>query len=148
MFEPCYLWVIAGLVLWIVEILTPGFFVLGVFGTACLIVAPFASADASFKMQLLVFGVAVGALALGIRPLMMKYFYRREAKMRTNMDALIGKSALVTEDIDYRAGTGSVKIGGEIWRAVTSDETLVPAGQKVTVRKLEGCKVIVEVTIE
>ena len=57
MLDAWQLWVIAGLVLWIVEIFTPGF-VIGLFATACLAVAPFAGAGVSFKMQLLVFGVA------------------------------------------------------------------------------------------
>jgi hypothetical protein len=40
MLELWHLWVIAGLALFIIEIFTPGF-VMGVFGVACLVVAPF-----------------------------------------------------------------------------------------------------------
>jgi len=36
MLEPWHIWVIAGLLLWIIEIFTPGF-VAGVFGTAALL---------------------------------------------------------------------------------------------------------------
>ncbi|HUH65637.1 MAG TPA: NfeD family protein, partial [Syntrophales bacterium] len=140
--------IIVGIVLWIIEIFTPGSFVMGIFGTSCLIVAPFAGVGMSVKMQLLIFGVATVIMAFGIRPLIMRHFYRREDKTKTNVEALVGKSGLVTEDIDYMAGTGRVKIGGEVWSAITPDESRVAIGQKVTVREIEGCKVIVEVTNE
>jgi membrane protein implicated in regulation of membrane protease activity len=52
---------------------------------------------------------------------------------------------LVTEIIDHSSGTGTVKIGGELWRAVTPDESRVDIGQKVVVREVDGCKVAVEV---
>jgi membrane protein implicated in regulation of membrane protease activity len=87
-------------------------------------------------------------MSLGIRPLILKHFYGREAKFKTNVDALVGKSGLVTEVIDHPSGTGRVKIGGEIWRAVTPDESHVEIGQRVTVREVEGSKVVVEVTTE
>ena len=145
MIEVWHMWVIAGLVLWIVEIFTPGF-VAGVFGTACFIVAPFAGADVSFNMQLLVFGIATAVMALGIRPLILKHFYGREAKIKTNVDALVGKSGLVTEVIDHTSESGMAKIEGEVWRAVTADDSQIEVGQKVTVREIDGIKVVVEAT--
>lgn len=147
MLEVWHIWVIAGLVLWIIEIFTPGF-VIGVFGTACLIVAPFAGASVSLKMQLLVFGIASAAMSLGVRPLILKHFYGREAKIKTNVDALVGKDGLVTEVIDHLSRTGRANIGGEDWRAVTPDESRVDIGQKVIVKGIDGCKVIVEVATE
>lgn len=142
MLEVWHIWVIAGLVLWIVEIFTPEF-VAGVFGAACLIAAPFAAAGLSFKIQLFVFGVATAVMSLGIRPLILKNFYRAQAKIKTNVDALVGQAGLVVEAIDPAAGTGRAKIGGETWRAVTRDETQVKVGEKVTVVAVEGCTVVV-----
>jgi membrane protein implicated in regulation of membrane protease activity len=46
------------------------------------------------------------------------------------------------------SGSGRVKVGGEVWRAVTPDESKVDIGQKVIIRGVEGCKVVVEVTNE
>lgn len=106
MMEAWHIWVIAGLMLWIIEIFTPGFFAVSL-GTACLVVGLVAGkAGVSFKLQLLVFGVAVGIMALAIRPFVMKNFYRRNANTKTNVDALVGKSGFVTEDIDHMTGTG------------------------------------------
>ena len=145
MLEPWHIWIIAGLVFWIIEIFTPGF-VLGVFGTACLIVAPFAGADLTLKMQLLVFGIATAALSLGIRPLILRYLHGREVEVKTNADALVGMSGQVTDVIDNASGTGSARIGGEVWRAVTPDGSRIEVGQTVTVQDIDGCKVVVAAT--
>ncbi|MBN2000931.1 NfeD family protein [candidate division KSB1 bacterium] len=143
MLEVWHMWIIAGIVLWIVEIFTPGF-VVGVFATACFIVAPFAGSGVSSSMQLLIFGITTGVMFFGIRPLILRYFYSSEAKIKTNVDALIGKSCIVSEAIDNVSDIGRVKIGGEIWRAITQDDSKVDIGQKVIIRKVEGCRVIVE----
>ena len=143
MLEMWHLWVIAGLALLIVEIFTPGF-VIGVFGVACLVVAPFAGGHASLNTQLLVFGIATAAMSLGIRPLIIRYLCRRESMTKTNVDALVGRTGLVTEAVDHASNQGRVRLGGEEWRAVTPDESKIEAGTKVVVKSVEGCKVIVE----
>ncbi len=144
MLELWHIWITIGLVLWIVEIFTPGF-VVGIFGTACLIVAPFAVMGFIFKVQLLVFGIAIAIMFLGVRPFILKHFYRATTMISTNVDALVGKTGHVTETIDYAPGTGRVKIGGEIWRAITSDGSRVDVGVKIAVCSVEGCKVVVEI---
>jgi membrane protein implicated in regulation of membrane protease activity len=143
MLEVWHLWVIAGLALFIIEIFTPGF-VMGVFGVACLVVAPFAGKRASLNTQLLVFGIATAAMSLGIRPLIIRYLYRRESMNKTNVDALVGRTGLVTEAVDQALNRGRVRLGGEEWRAVTPDESKIEAGTKVIVKAVEGCKVVVE----
>ena len=145
MLETWHIWVFAGLVLWIIEIFTPGF-VIGVFGTACFIVAPFAGAGVTFEIQLLIFGIATAAISLGIRPLILRHFYGGGAKIKTNVDALVGKAGLVTEAVDNELATGRARIGGEDWRAVTADDSRLEVGEKVTVKGIDGCKLVVEST--
>ncbi|HOX00877.1 MAG TPA: NfeD family protein [Candidatus Paceibacterota bacterium] len=144
MVEWWHVWVLVGIGLWIAEVFTPGF-VAGVIGTACLVVAPFAGAGLSFKVQLFVFGMATLAMAFGVRPRILRHFRLAGPNSQTNVDALIGGDGLVTEAIDPKSGTGQVKIGGENWRAVTPDETRVDVGARVRVRAVEGCKVVVQV---
>ena len=145
MLEVWHVWVIAGLVLWIIEMFTPGF-VVGVFGTACLIVAPFAGAEVAFEIQLLIFAIATAAMSFGIRPLILRHFYSGESQIKTNVDALVGKAGPVTETIDNALGTGRAKIGGDDWRAVTADDSRIDVGQKVTVLGIDGAKLVVEAT--
>ncbi len=146
MLAPWHLWLMVGILLWIAEIFTPGF-VVGVFGTACLLVAPFSALGASLTLQILVFGLSTAILALGVRPLVLKYLYRPKINTSTNVDSLVGRTAIVVEPIDPVAGTGRVKVHGDIWRAVTPDDTSILTGTKVRIQQVEGCTLIVQ-TIE
>ena len=143
MLHAWHYWVMAGFVLWIAEIFTPGF-VLGVFGTSCFFVALAAWAGLGFKVQLLVFGIATVIISLSLRPLILKFFYGGKSKIKTNVDALLDQAGFVVEAIDPAAGTGRVKVGGEPWRAVSRDESPMQLGQKVKVLAVEGCTVVVE----
>ncbi|GAB6161392.1 NfeD family protein [Desulfothermus naphthae] len=142
MFEAWHLWIIAGIFFWIFEIFTSGF-LSGILGTACFIVIPFAYANVSFVIQLLVFTVATALMSLWVRPIVTKLLYPQKIENSTNVDALMGMSGIVVEPIDNVAGTGRVKIGGEIWRAITKNDDTIDIGQKVIVLSVEGCKVIV-----
>lgn len=145
--EGSWLWLISGLVLWIIEIFTSGF-VMGLFGTACFIVAPFVGAGVSFTRQLILFGVSTAVLLVGIRPMVVKHLYKHGASQCTNVDALIGKTGVVIEEIDPADAKGRVRIGGEDWRAVTPDESRIEVSARVIVRRIDGCKVIVEAVEE
>jgi membrane protein implicated in regulation of membrane protease activity len=144
MLEIWQLWAIAGILLWIIESFAP-VFVTGIFGTACLILVPVALAHVPLTVQLFLFVVISAVMTLGIRPIILKYFYHHGEHAKTNTEALVGKTGLVTEVIDVLAGTGSVKIGGEIWRAVVANnKSRVEIGEKVTVKYVEGSKVVVD----
>jgi membrane protein implicated in regulation of membrane protease activity len=143
MLEVWHIWVLVGILLWIVEIFTPAF-VAGVFGTACLIVAPFAAGDMSLQQQLLLFGLATAVISWKIRPLAMRHIYRHGAKVKTNVEAMVGRIGVAVETVDHPPGSARVKIGGEEWLAVTQDGSPIQVGAKVIVRRIEGCKVVVE----
>ena len=148
MLEIWQLWAIVGIMLWIIETFMP-VFVTGIFGTACLIIVPLAVVHVPLTIQLFLFVLISAVLTLGIRPIILKYFYHHGGYAKTNADALVGKTGLVTEVIDTLAGTGSVKIGGETWRAaVTNNKSRVEIGQIVTVKYIEGAKVIVDFETE
>jgi hypothetical protein len=64
--------------------------------------------------------------------------------LRTNSDALIGKEAIVTKDIDTLDG-GVVKLGGELWLAKPADDcSVISEGSKVRVVRVEGVSLIVD----
>ncbi len=148
MLEIWQLWAIAGILLWIIETFVP-LFVIGIFGTACLIIVPLAFVHVPLTIQLFIFVLISAVLTLGIRPIVLKYFYHHGEHTKTNTEALVGKTGLVTEVIDTLAGTGSIKIGGETWRAAVANNTSrVEIGQIVTVKNIEGAKVIVDFETE
>jgi membrane protein implicated in regulation of membrane protease activity len=56
--------------------------------------------------------------------------------------ALVGKQALVLEQVDGRGGR--VKIGGEVWSARSYDgESVLEAGRTVAVLEIEGATALV-----
>lgn len=134
-------WLVAMVVLLIVEALVPGlvsiWFAIG--ALAALIAALL---NAPLWLQMVWFlAVSVATLVL-TRPLAQRYVNSRTQP--TNADALIGKDCIVTEDIDNLAGSGAVKIGGKVWTARSEDEnTHFAAGDVVTAVKIEGVKLIV-----
>ena len=61
---------------------------------------------------------------------------------KTNLDALIGKTAVVEEDITPLA-VGRVKVCGLSWSAYCSDtETVVKKGEYVTIEAIDGVKLL------
>lgn len=52
------------------------------------------------KIQLPTFSIGTLTGFFGVRPFMLKYTYRTSDKVKTNLDALIGKVGRVTVTID------------------------------------------------
>ena len=69
-----HFWLIISLILFILEIFTPGF-VVASFGFAGVITTLFAAIGLSFRLQLLVFAVATLFVFFTIRPLLKKYWF-------------------------------------------------------------------------
>lgn len=86
--------------------------------------------------QAIIFAVVSVLLLLLTKPLLKKF--KVGNKIPTNLDAEIGKTAVVTEEISNAANTGRVKIGGVNWRARTESDTVYPVGTIVTVAKISG----------
>ena len=65
-------------------------------------------------------------------------------KTSTNVDTLIGKQAIVTEKIDNLAGTGQVKIDGNLWTARSEGGFIIAEREVVEIVKISGVKLIVK----
>ena len=125
--SPATLWFIAGIVLIILEMFTPGFF-LASLSVGTFLAAFIAWAGGNDIMQLIGF-IAGGSISLvALRPLFKLYFDANGAS--TNADAHVGKVARVT--VGASAGdAASVKIDGDIWTVDCSEDLEV--GDKVEV---------------
>lgn len=75
-----------------------------------------------------------------------KFFLKHLKKdhVPTNVDAIIGKAAIVTEDIDNDLGTGRVLVEGLLWSARSVDGEMIKADEKVEVLSIQGVKLIVK----
>lgn len=134
-------WVVLMVVFLVVEAATAGltciWFAIG--SLAALIAALF---DAQLWLQIVWFLVISFVTLYFTRPLVKKYVNSRSQP--TNADMVIGKEALVTEDIDNVEATGVVSVGGKVWTARSADGGRIKSGAVVSVLRIEGVKLIVE----
>jgi membrane protein implicated in regulation of membrane protease activity len=133
-------WIVAAVLLAIGEVLTPGLFFLGPVALAAG-AAAIAAVLAGAVVSLIVFIVA-GLLSLAVlRPIARRHI-RMPALSRTGVDALIGRRAVVTRQVD--AAGGRVRIGGEEWSArAYLDGSVYPEGSTVDVIQIEGATALV-----
>ena len=69
-----------------------------------------------------------------------KYF---ESKITpTNLDAVIGETAVVVEEISNTEETGAVKIQGKVWSARSENGEVIEKDAIVSVVEIKGVKLI------
>ena len=129
------IWIIAALVLFVVEIATSGFAAVCL-SLGALVAAIAAGCGASLTWQVVVFAVAS---LVFFRPVIIRLFHNRKSEERkSGVEALIGREAVVTETIDEVAATGRVRIDGDDWKAVAADSAHIEKGEKVVVLSIES----------
>lgn len=127
------IWLIIAFVLVIIELLTAGF------GVICFAVGALFSALASFLgadslvWQLLIFAVTSMLCFIFLRPVVLRFLDKKTKDVKTNADALIGKTAIVSETIDSSANQGRVAVDGDDWKAVSADNSVINKGEKVEI---------------
>ena len=94
----------------------------------------------SLPAQLLIFLSISAALLVFTRPLAVKKF--RMGGTKTNADSLVGKRALVSKSIG-EFEKGEVKVGGQVWSAVSDDGSEIAEGSKCEILRIEGVKLVV-----
>lgn len=88
--------------------------------------------------------VLVFAIVSAVTLVVFKVFFAKKLSVKhqpTNADRLIGREALVTEDIDPVAEKGAVEVAGLTWSA-KSDRNL-KKGAIVKIEAIQGVKLIV-----
>lgn len=135
-------WVAALVVCLIVEAVTAGLVSIWfVFGSLVALIC--AALGAAVWLQIFWFVIVSVATLVLTRPLVKRYVDSRS--VATNADRSIGRAAVVTERIDNLAAAGAVKLDGVVWTARSTDDAVaIEAGERVTVRAIEGVKLIVE----
>ena len=135
------IWVLVAVGLAVGEVLTPGLFFLGPVALAAGAAAVADLLGAGAIGSLIVFIVcSVASLAI-LRPVARRHI-RLPAISRTGTDALIGRKAVVTRQVD--GAGGRIRVGGEEWsaRSYLGDQVLVE-GQTVDIVQIEGATALV-----
>ena len=135
------IWLIAAGVFIIGEIITVGFllFWLSIASLIAMVVSFFTS---NVIIQMTVFVISSGLLIFATKPLVKKL--AKKDSVSTNVYSIIGKTAIVIEDIDWASGTGQIKCEGEVWSAKTDEQIDIPTGSDVEIVSIEGVKAYVK----
>lgn len=140
--RPELIWFIIGLVLFLLELVLPGFviffFGVGAWITAllCLIANP------GINLQVVVFAVSSVLSLLALRKMIQKkFFYSNNDLSERVEDEFTGKEAVAVTDM-APAKQGKVDFKGTTWQA--ESESAIRSGQVVIIKKKENFKLIVE----
>jgi membrane protein implicated in regulation of membrane protease activity len=140
--RPEIFWFILGLVLFILELIMPGFIIfffgLGAWITAlvCLLGHP------GTNLQIIIFAITSSILLLALRRIIQKKFLNSiNTKSEDVEDEFTGKEALATVDFGGMK-KGKVEFKGTTWTAESSSE--IREGQRVLIIEKDSFKLIVE----
>jgi membrane protein implicated in regulation of membrane protease activity len=93
-------------------------------------------------LQIPVFFVLSGGFIV-LAKTVFRRFFQPKPSTKTNVDALIGAHAVVTERVDNLSGCGQVRVNSQIWSARSIDPDIVfEVGDVVSVMAIEGVKLI------
>lgn len=143
--NPLY-WLILLAVFLVIEIITLGLTTIWM-AAGALVGFLAAILHAPLWSQIVLFLIVSIILIVFTRPVAERYFNR--SRVKTNVGGIVGKEGKVTEQIDNFNETGTVLINGVEWMARNEkDETLINAGARVVVRRVEGVRLYVEEVIK
>ncbi len=132
-------WLVASLLLFVAEMLAPGFWLLSV-AVGCLVAGVVSLVVPGAVVPALSFAAGTLLSLVGIRPFLLRHLHPRGTEIRTNVDALAGRVGIVSERIDPATGKGRVLVEGEDWRAAS----LMDAATRVMVVRVEGATLYVD----
>lgn len=138
-----YVWLIAAIVLVIIEISTAAF------GSICFAIGAGLAALAAYlganlAWQIIIFALVSLLTFIFLRPVVLRFLDKKSKDVKTNADALVGRRGIVSERIDSEQHTGRVAVDGDDWKAVTADGSIIEKGTSVEIVKLDSIIVTVK----
>ncbi len=146
MVEQIIIWLVLLIVLVGIEMGTMGLTTIWFAGGALVAILA-ALLHAPVIVQIVLFFLVALVLLIFTRPVAVRYFNRDRVK--TNVESIQGKQAIVTEEIDNLHAAGKVTVGGQEWSARNADGTqVIETGKIVTVVAVSGVKLMVRESAE
>ena len=134
-----WIWVALVIIFALIEVFTLGLTTVW-FALAALVVVFLSFLKISMPVQFLIFIIISAVLLVFTRPLAVKKF--KLGRVKTNVDSLIGKHALVIRKIG-EFEIGEAKVNGQIWTARSDTNTEIAEGKKCEVLRIEGVRLVV-----
>lgn len=137
-----YIWLILSGLILIIEAMTAGFLIFWLsIGSLFAMITSFFT-DNIF-IQTSVFVISSTILIFATKPFVKK-FTQAKSPIKTNVYSIIGKTGIVTQEINSIHSTGQIKVDGEIWSAIgENDSSIIPKDSEVKILEVKGVKAIV-----
>lgn len=101
-----------------------------------------AALHAPWWLQILLALITALILLYFTRPIAVKYF--NKDRVKTNVESLIGKQAIVISEINNLQGIGQATVGHQQWTARSvEDGVIIPVGAVVVIEEIKGVKLMV-----
>jgi membrane protein implicated in regulation of membrane protease activity len=139
--HPRWIWVALVIIFAVIEGLTLGLTTIW-FALAALVLVFLSFLPIPLPYQILIFLAISAVLLIFTRPIALKKL--KIGKVKTNVDSLIGKHALVMKQIT-EFDRGEIKVNGQIWSARLEEGTVSPLieGTICEVVRIEGVQAVV-----
>lgn len=140
--EMMMFWLIILIVAIVAEVLTMGLTTIWFAGGALVAILT-TVVRGPVWLQVVLFFLVSFLLLFFTRPIAVKYF--NKDRVKTNVESLMGKQAIVTSEINNLQGIGQVTVGSQEWSARSREERgSIPVGTVVNILAVSGVKLIVE----
>ena len=135
-------WLIVSGICFVLEMATVGFLVFW-FGIGALFALITSLITDNIIIQTTVFILSSTLLLFLTKPFVKKL--TNKDKLQTNAYSIIGKTGIVTREINSKKGIGQIKVESEIWSAKTEvdNDIIIPEGTEVEIIELDGVKAVV-----
>lgn len=137
-----WVWLIAGAVFAVGEMLTPGSFFLAPLAVGALVAAVLAFAGVSVAIEWVVF-IVVSIITLRLLRPLARRLDRDALDEGVGSRRLVGTRATVLQAIPGNHELGLVRVDREEWRAQSTDGSPIAEGATVRVADVQGTRVIV-----
>lgn len=135
-------WLILLIVAIAIEALTLGLTSIWFAGGA-LVAILVAALNLPVIVQVIAFVVVSLVLLIFTRPIAVKYF--NKSRIRTNVESMVGKQAIVISEIDNLQGIGQVTVNGQEWSARSANDKVgFQVGEVVRIVAVNGVKLVVK----
>ncbi len=135
-----YFWLILAVAFAVVELATPQLVSIW-FCAGSLIAMVCSILGADLWLQIAVCILSSLILLAATRPLYRKYV--KPHVVPTNSDALIGKIAVTMSTVGGMNEAGQVRVGGQVWSAVSESGGTIPEGTNVVINGISGVHLLV-----
>jgi len=136
------IWAVIAIICLILELSSGDFFII-CFSIGAVFAIIGAVCGLNVYWQIFIFAIFSLLSVLFVRPVALRWLHKNDPNKPSNADALLGRTGRVTEAIAV-GGHGYVQIDGDMWKAVSQADSVIPVGASVRVVGRESTIITVE----